>query len=154
MAHFHTPHKNKLVFQRCVMSPALSSIFNHFFKTPYDFRRVDKVDFEKKLKPVLDILHSLPSNDCSTKLKSTLESSRQLSAHSFTYPIDSSPEIYVRISTLRSLREHCVGLLDTLPENQEKALREFLIYTEPQAKAYDTHTSDTFAFITTALKPL
>jgi hypothetical protein len=136
------------------MNSALSSISNYFFSTTNDFKRVNKIDFERKLKPVIDALEMLPYQDDLEDIKVKLKSSRHFSAHSFTYPIENSHEIYVRISTLQTLRDYCCGLLDTLPEPQEKALREFLIYVEPQVKHTNNQASDSLPFTSITLKPL
>ncbi len=136
------------------MNPALSHIFNHFFGTPNDFIRVNKIDFEKKFKPITNIFEGLPYNNRLSILQSKLESSRYSSIHSFIYPIVDSHEIYVRISTLQAIRDYCLTLLDTLPESQENALREFLIYSEPQAKSQNNQHLAGLTFMATTLNPL
>ena len=136
------------------MNPDLSRIFNHFFGINYDFIKFNKPSFEKKLKPVIDTILILPKSPVLQSILANLDNSRASSPYSFCYPIQGSNEIYVRLSSLEALRNYCVELLDTLPDAPEKALREFLIYSEKTLPSSDILTSGDFTFVAQPLKPL
>lgn len=114
-------------------TPVLSKLCNSLFGVNDKFDRFK----EKPFREQLDKLASIST----------------LTYPPFIYPIPVSDEIHVRLSTLNELRHACIELLDKLPENHEKIIREFLIFTEDAGKPKSSPKEETAVTILQLRQP-
>lgn len=116
----------------------LSQVFSHYFGTPHDFIKLEKKPLEVHLAKLASI-----------SIHPDTQKGR------FIYPITDDSQVYVRLSTLTAMREHCADLLGTLPDGQEGILREFLVSSEGIGRVNQSRQNTKVAFLTpAALKPL
>ena len=119
-------------------TPLLSQVFSHYFGTPHDFIKLEKKPLEAQLAKLASI--SIHPNTQKGQ---------------FIYPIIDDSQVYVRLSTLTAMREHCADILDTLPDGQEGIIREFLVYSEGIGRMNQSRQNSKVVFLTpAALKPL
>ncbi len=118
--------------------PLLSRLFSHFSSTRDDFPKLEKKPLESQLAKLASIGIYPNTNK-----------------GQFIYPIIDDSQVYVRLSTLLALREHCLRVLDTLPDKQEAVIRDFLNYFNETERSKSTPLHPRVTFLSpVALKPL
>ena len=110
-------------------SPAkgTTALFQH---SSGNFTKANRQAFLEQLNLIKPLLETIDCPNTKILLGQLRETRSSSDRDSLIYPTMDKNEIYVRNSTLSSVRHCCVDLLGLLPEKQDNLIREFLIKTE------------------------